>query len=266
MNGFDFFYGNKSKSTLPDGYEQTLEFSTCVEAIDEAGRWTSDTYTRKVEITYLGKEFSQYAFHVSCDDIFYQLKHKVKLEYDLLMEIDETFDELVVLVDLEGNIVKISNFNFIKERWRYIKTQLSKDYDDAHFQQLCEYMDGFVLDEPGILEHVKSPSVYGLYFNGYWAKHAYDKPQIKTIRYGNEAQNICLVENRDFQYRETPEQQYIEIICDVKATPEYPDLVKMEGKCQYIDGILYQHSKKLTLTHKTITYTAKWDGLRKRIL
>lgn len=265
MNHFDPYMGQKAKKALPLGYEQTLKMSTQVEQLEEDGTWSTDTYTREVEITYLGMEFAHYAFHVSCDESSYVLKNKVKPHYDLLMEVEEAFDELVLLVDLEGNIVKINNFTFVKERWMCIKEELSNDYDDAFFQQLCERMDAFVDNYEAVFEYIKSPAIYGLYFNGYWGKHEHKKFPEKTVAYGSEAQGVRLVEMRSFQHRQSAEQEYVELLVTARPEQYAPEFAGLHGRCQYVDGILYQYIKKVTLTHKTITYTARWDGLRKRI-
>lgn len=241
-------------------FEQNLLFTYCKEEWDEQGKSSSNEIIREILIDYIGIVDSFHKYQICCDACNIVSKRNTDVTDDLFIALDFVFTLLVVSADANGNLVELHNFPYLQQEWTDLKETLADDYDESDTDnwEMIHAMDVLMQDYDAVLNYIKSPEMYGLYFNGYRKSEA-----VHSIQYGKELQHAIFEEKIDTGIKELGTQQFAEI--HIEGTAEQlPQLISYTGTCTYIDGALNMCRKKIDLGSTKFNYSVRWVGLKQR--
>ena len=231
----------------------------CKEELDESGKCSSKEIIREVLIDYIGIVDSLHKYQICCDACDVVTKRNTDVTDELFIALDFVFTLLVVSADANGNLLVLHNFPYLQQEWADLKETLADNYDETDREnwEMIHAMDILMQDYNEILNYIKSPEMYGLYFNGYWKSDTYH-----SIQYGKEFQDTIFEEKIDTSIKELGVQQFAEI--HIEGAAALSELKSYTGTCTYIDGALNMCRKKIDLGSTKFNYSVRWVGLKQR--
>lgn len=255
---------NQIKKTIhhvPAYFEQHLLFTIHEEKLNERGKKISKEITREVLIDYIGFIDGLHKYQICCSDCSIKSVRWPTITDDLYIELDIIFSLLVVSADVQGNLVQLHNFPYLQEEWAEMKEQLLIEYDERGEERwaLIQDMDALMQDYNKVLSYLKSPSMYGLFFNGYW-----QEKDVQTVQYGNELNNTIFEEEIEGFIKETETQQLVTIQVTGKPVEMNENTVQYTGFCAFINGALNECYKQILLDKSQFNFSARWIGLKQR--
>lgn len=255
---------NKIKHVAP-GFDQLILFTISKEELNKQNRWASSTVNRKVRICYVGWVDSLYKYQLGCIESDYKLVYKADASADLFTKLHRIFTLLVIGADEQGTIKKIYNFPYLQQEWLEIKKDLLLEYDDTDIEKwalICK-MDVLMQDYTEVVHYLQLPSMYGLFFNGYWVQCLPEQPLIIAVTYDEVMHAESFEECIEYSMQETASQQQVKI--DIKGNPlnEKIQSIFYTGTCIFLDGALDKCHKKIDAGSTKFNYSARWVGLKK---
>ena len=147
----------------------------------------------------------------------------------------------------------------MQQEWADLNETLSGDYDESDTDnwKMIHAMNLLMQDYNAVLNYIKSPEMYGLYFNGYWKSET-----VHSIQYGKELQQTIFEEKIHTSIKELGAQQFVEF--HIEGTAVLSELKSYTGICTYIDGALNMCRKKIDLGSTKFNYSVRWVGLKQR--
>jgi len=255
---------NQIKKTIhhvPAYFEQDLLFTVYEEKFNERGKVCSKEINREVLIDYIGLLDGLHKYQICCKDCNITSIRLPSITDDLYCELDILFALLAVSADTEGNLIQLHNFPYLQQEWAEMKEQLLIEYDERGEERwaLIQEMDALMQDYNKVLSYLKSPAMYGLFFNGYW-----QEKDVQTVQYGHELNNIIFEEEIEGFIKENETQQLVTIHTTGKAVNMDGNNFKYTGSCTFLNGALDQCYKQIILDDKQFNFSARWVGLKQR--
>lgn len=250
---------------VAEGFDQLVLFSISNEELNKQGRWTSYNIIRKVRIYYVGIIDSLHKYQLGCVESDFELINKSDSSADLLNKLHRVFTLLVIGADGHGTLKKIYNFPYLQQEWLELKNNILLEYDDTDIEKwsLISKMDLLMQDYSEVLKYLQLPSMYGLFFNGYWLDCLPDHPLKVLATYDPVMNDEVYEECIEYDMQETASQQLINITIKGSATRnDHQDLI-YTGLCTFLDGALDQCHKKIDLGSIKLNYSVRWVGLKK---
>lgn len=251
----------KTIQHTPQYFEQDLLFSVYEEKLNERGKKISKEITREVLIDYIGLIDGLHKYQICCKDCSINSVRWPVITDDLYCELDIIFSLLAVSADAEGNLIQLHNFPYLQQEWAEMKEQLLIEYDERGEERwaLIQEMDALMQDYNKVLSYLKSPSMYGLFFNGYW-----QEKDVQTLQYGHGLNNIIFEEEIQGFIQQKETQQLVTIHTTGKAANMHANDLLYTGSCVFLNGALDQCYKKIILDDKQFNFSARWVGLKQR--
>ena len=248
-----------------NGFDQLLLFSISNEVLNKQGKWSIYTIDRTVRIYYVGMIDSLHKYQLGCIHSTFELKNRVDSSADLFNKLHSVFRLLVIGADGLGAIKKIYNFPYLQQEWAELKNNLLLEYDDTDIEKwdlICK-MDVQMQDYDAVLKYIHLPSMYGLFFNGYWSELLPEKSVNVTVAYDEALNNEVFEECLEYEIQETEMQQLLKIEIKGKSNTENNKVLAYTGTCTYLDGALDQCTKQINIDSTALNYSVRWVGLKK---
>lgn len=125
-------------------------------------------YARNIEIYYLGRERKDEHHRFQLLIVDFDFSEDTNSMGKLTKQISYLFDELDLIVDNDGTIVKVDNINFLRIRWVNIQAQLSEkhrgDAIERYFSQISELLE----NQEKLINFLEGYNMFGLLFHGLW--------------------------------------------------------------------------------------------------
>lgn len=252
----------KTIQHVPQYFEQDLLFSVYEEKLNERGKKISNEITREVLIDYIGLIDGLHKYQICCKDCSIKSDRWPIITNDLFCELDIIFALLAVSADAQGNLVELHNFPYLQQEWAEMKEQLLIEYDERAEERwaLIQEMDALMQDYNKVLFYLKSPAMYGLFFNGYW-----QEKDLQTVQYGNELNNEIFEEEiTGIIIKETATQQLVTIQVIGKPVDIVNKPIQYSGTCSFINGALNECYKKINIDDTQFNFSVRWIGLKAR--
>lgn len=242
------------------GFDQLILFTSSVEELLPRGVWSNYTVERKIRIYYVGMIDGFHKYQLGCVETDYTLQRKANSTADLVKKLLSVFRLLVLGADGNGVLQKIYNFPYLQQEWIEIKATQLIEYDDTDIEKwnLILKMDLLLQNPDAVLNYLKMPNMFGLFFNGYW-RDAFPQEITTTEQmYGEEMGNKQFQELLRYSVQETAIQQFIKISIEENSVSEK----NYGGSCTFLDGALDFIQKKIEKDSIIFNYSAKWVGLK----
>lgn len=223
-------------------------FSTVTTNYSNLKRLKENSFVRSVEVIYLGQLKVNSIFQLLCTAVDFSGDNLE--DAPLLRKISYVFDEVVVSVDVAGNIVQVNNHNEILKRWLVTKAALQKDTEGIAVSNYFDTMDRLMRDTEELIRFLSENKMYGLYFNGYWGKHHNHTPQLKKLDDARTEQ----IEVFEFERKESG----VELQTTLLNNDEL-----YNGRYLYQDHQLMEAALELNELDHRIKYNVLCLGLRK---
>lgn len=246
---------------VPAYFEQHVVFTIHEEKLNDYGKICTKEITREVLIDYIGLIDGLHKYQICCSDCNINSDRWPIITNDLFCELDIIFALLAVSADAEGNLVELHNFPYLQQEWAEMKEQLLIEYDERGVERWARIlkMDALMQDYHMVLSYLKSPAMYGLFFNGYW-----QEKDSQTVQYGDELNHMIFKEDIEGFIKETETQQLVTIEVTGKAVEMNEQTAMYTGSCTFINGALDQCYKKIMLDNTQFNFSARWIGLKQR--
>ena len=201
-------------------------------------------------------------YQLGCIETDYKLERKADSTIDIIQKLMAVFRLLVLGADANGIIQKIYNFSYVQQEWIEIRSNLLTEYDDTDTEKwnLILKMDLLLQNYDAVLNYLRLPDMYGLFFNGYWRDEFPKEKIIKEQFYGEQHDNKLFQETLHYSIKETNTQQLVNI--SIKGNSSTIDEFTYTGSCIFLDGALEVCKKKIENDTIKFNYSAKWVGLK----
>jgi hypothetical protein len=254
---------NNSMKHVESGFDQLILFTCSVEKLLPRGVWSTYILNRKVRIYYVGRINDLHKYQLGCIETDCKLERQADSTLDLMRKVHNVFRLLVLGADANGTIQKMYNFPYIQEEWLQIKVNLLTEYDDTDIEKwnLILKMDVLLQNYDAVLNYLRLPNMYGLFFNGYWRDVFPEEKIIVEQTYGEEFGKTQFQESVQYSIRENGIQQLVTICADKNSL--FDAQISYSGICIFLDGALDVCRKKIENDSIRFNYSAKWVGLKK---
>jgi hypothetical protein len=260
------------------GFEHLVLFHKQVEQKDEKGRDEKDSFSRRVQIIYFGKKELLHRYQVFLLETTLELESKLDGYNTLFTRMSYVFDECLIGVNEQGVITEIYNADFIRYQWMIRRAKFLDEYQGEVFMSHIIKMDNLVKDNHSILNHLRSFSMYGLYFNG--CRLSYEDKKIEQVKVDYQEDDFKItVDEKIACHLLKSTDQYVRIgvedfkiieVQEIRQNERADDLASTsvsnffcKGEYYYLDGLLEHCKKEININSKKIIYSAKWVGLKK---
>lgn len=247
-----------------EGFHQVLKFSYHKERMLPNGVKSLYSFSRRVQIRYVGLRDELYKFQLGTIRSEFSLSRMAEPTADLSKSLHRALGLLVLGADKTGKLVKIYNLPYVQYRWEELKKEFLQDYDRDEYLVLIQEMDQRITDGNRLLTYLQLPIMYGLYFNGYWeATNTEQIPIVKQKDFGKELSELQIHEACTYSTKKNETQ--VEVIFNAELNGSNSDITIQgyNSTCTYIDGILDTCKKEIQLGSTKFYYSAKWVGLKK---
>lgn len=247
----------------PVDYDQDLKFSYEKERTLPNGTKAHYVFSRRAAIGYVGLRENIHKFQLGITKAEFSLTRMAEPTADLSKDLHIALGLLVLGADRHGNLVKIYNLPYIQHWWEELKKDFLRDYDQEPYLGLIHEMDARIASEQELLAYLQLPTMYGLYFNGYWLLQEDEtSTTIKQVVLGKEIADISVEESLVLNVKTNETQQQTNVLI-VDTTNAAASIQHYKGTCTYVDGILDSCKKELQIDSTKFYYSAKWVGLKK---
>lgn len=255
------FSNVKTIHHVPAYFEQHLLFTIHEEKLNEHGKKISKEINREVLIDYIGLIDGLHKYQICCKDCNIKSIRWPVITDDLYCELDIIFSLLAVSTDAQGNLVQLHNFPYLQQEWAEMKEQLLSEYDERAEERwsLITTMNTLMQDYNKVLSHLKSPAMYGLFFNGYW-----QEKESQIVQYQNELNHAAVEEEITGFIKEIETQQQVTIQVTAKPVEMSKNTMQYTGSCTFINGALDQCYKKIVFDNTQFNFSVRWIGLKQR--
>lgn len=248
-------------------FDQDLKFSYEKERTLPNGTKAHYVFSRRAAIGYVGIRENLHKFQLGITKAEFSLTCMAEPTADLSKDLHIALGLLVLGADRYGNLVEIYNLPYIQHWWAELKKDFLQDYDQEPYLGLIHEMDARIANEQVLLAYLQLPTMYGLYFNGYWLLNKNEETiQTKHIRFGKEVDETDVEETIVVDVDTNELQQQISIHSSLVISDTTNATVAIQdykGACIYVDGILDTCKKEIQIDSTKFYYSAKWVGLKK---
>ncbi|PWN59750.1 hypothetical protein [Chryseobacterium viscerum] len=122
------------------------------------------SYTRQIEVYYLGKTKEDHQFQILVVEFDFSDQDTAMGKF--IKKISYLFDELECRVDNEGNITAVDNLLFLRLRWGKIQSELSKTHKGEAIDNYFNQIGSILEDEAKLIDFLTEYNMFGLLFNG----------------------------------------------------------------------------------------------------
>ena len=249
-----------------ENFDQDLKFSYEKECTLPNGTKAHYVFSRRAAIGYVGLRENLHKFQLGITKAEFSLIRMAEPTADLSKDLHIALSLLVLGADKQGNLVKIYNLPYIKNRWDELKIEFLEDYDQEAYLLLIHEMDKRIANENLLLAYLQLHTMYGLYFNGYWLMQE-DQPDglIKQIVLGKEVAETSFDETLVLEIKKSDKQKEITIHSGMLTNQDLNASTPIQGyngTCIYVDGILDTCKKEIQIDSTNFYYSAKWVGLK----
>lgn len=260
-------------------FEHLLRFSERTEEKNPKGKLEAITLLREIKVVYLESDYALHRYQIFCHQVEFELERKTFPGANLKAAFLYLFDEVVVNVNDNGCIVHILNMPFLRYRWSVLKEELIHDYGASEvFLKTLRPWDEMIADHDKTIVYLISPSMYGLYFNGYWQQEKRQEANSRHVT--REGQDIeeeidCKITDKTgskvvqlFVRESLVKKKSMDVtkplssFASVSMENEAEQIVS-KGEYVYLDNVLHHCRKEIVSGSKKTIYTAKWVGLKK---
>ena len=124
------------------------------------------SYIRNIEVYYLAKKEANDQFQILVTE--FKFSNDDNAMGKLIKQLSYLFDELILTIDVDGNIVSIDNLGFLRLRWIKIRTKLSSLHQGNAVENYFNQMSTILENEESLIEFLQEYKMFGLLFNGLW--------------------------------------------------------------------------------------------------
>jgi hypothetical protein len=154
-------------------------FETIITDFSNKRRVVERTFTRDVELIYLGKKKELFVFDVFTKKITFNSNQTIENER-LLKEAAYAFDEIEMGVNDKGEILTIYNLMAMKHRWEETKFEIRKDNFGYELDDFLSTISNILNDEEQLVSFLNTNKMFGLYFHGLFGKNdMYEVPKTR---------------------------------------------------------------------------------------
>ncbi|OXG04390.1 hypothetical protein BC749_102783 [Flavobacterium araucananum] len=120
--------------------------------------------TREISITRYQRDGNEMLFHVFLSDI--KIKSNMSVEnIFFLKKTGSAFDEIELEINEYGKIIKVLNFEELKERWKIVSAKLAIDNIGLSAESYRQNITEIVKEERKLLSFFSDYKMFGLYFS-----------------------------------------------------------------------------------------------------
>lgn len=124
------------------------------------------SFVRNIEVYYLAKKEANNQFQILVTE--FDFSNDDNAMGKLIKQLSYLFDELILTIDVDGNIVSIDNLGFLRLRWVKIRTKLSSLHQGNAVENYFNQISKLLENEESLIEFLKEYNMFGLLFNGLW--------------------------------------------------------------------------------------------------
>ncbi|OMQ10525.1 hypothetical protein [[Flexibacter] sp. ATCC 35103] len=181
--------------------------------------------TREISITRYQLEGNDMLFHVFLSQI--EIKSNLSVEnIFFLEEIGAAFDEIELEINDYGKIIKVLNFEELKQRWKAIRAKLAIDNEGLNAEAYMQNITDILKDEQRLISFFSDYKMFGIYFSNLY-RNSY---AIERKRKLLDCQNILMAER--FYPKDEKFETYL-----IEGMPvennENHDFIKYDGIIEY---------------------------------
>lgn len=145
---------------------KTYRLETIIISNPESSYSREKKYVRAVEVYDLGKENNYFKVQILVTE--FDFSNDDNAMGKLVKQLSYLFDELILTIDMDGNIVNVDNLTFLTLRWIKIRTKLSGLHQGNAVENYFNQMSTLLENEESLIEFLQEYKMFGLLFNGLW--------------------------------------------------------------------------------------------------
>ncbi|MCD1115995.1 hypothetical protein [Chryseobacterium turcicum] len=157
---------------------KTYRLETIVISNPETSYSREKSYVRTAEVYDLGKENNYFKYQILIVD--FNFSDDDNAMGKLIKQISYLFDELILTIDEEGNIISVENLLFLQLRWTKIQTDLLKLHQGNVVENYFNQINMVLENEPSLIEFLQEYNMFGLLFNGLW--NSFEERRIRKTK------------------------------------------------------------------------------------
>lgn len=149
---------------LENLHGKTYRIETILKEEVNPNYFITKSYTRTAEVYCLGKKNEENLFQILVTG--FDFSEDDNAMGKLIKQISYLFDELVLAIDKNGNIVEIDNINFLRLRWIKMVAKLSKNHKGEIVENYFIQISNLLQDKEKLIDFLGDYNMFGLLFNG----------------------------------------------------------------------------------------------------
>lgn len=157
---------------------KTYRLETIVISNPETSYSREKSYVRTAEVYDLGKENNCFKYQILIVD--FNFSDDDNAMGKLIKQISYLFDELILTIDEEGNIISVENLLFLRLRWTKIQSDLLKLHQGNAVENYFNQINIVLENEPSLIEFLQEYNMFGLLFNGLW--NSFEERRIRKTK------------------------------------------------------------------------------------
>lgn len=160
-------------------FNRTYRFESIVIQNQEKIYSDEKSFTRKVEIHFLGHHKGQFLYQLLTTD--FDFSNEDNSEGIFLKKIGRLFSEVQILADKENSILRIVNLKELRVKWKNLSEKLSVDYKGHTVENYFKTIEKILDDEAELISFFEEYRMFGMYFNGHYGDYNFNKRKQRII-------------------------------------------------------------------------------------
>lgn len=157
---------------------KTYRLETIVISNPETSYSREKGYVRTAEVYDLGKENNYFKYQILIVDFNFSDDDNAVGKF--IKQISYLFDELILTIDEEGNIISVENLLFLRLKWTKIQNNLLKLHQGNAVENYFNQINMVLENEPSLIEFLQEYNMFGLLFNGLW--NSFEERRIRKTK------------------------------------------------------------------------------------
>ena len=151
---------------LENLHQKKYRYETIVNEQVNKNYFTQKSFVRNIEVYHLAKKEANDQFQILVTE--FEFSNDDNAMGKLIKQLSYLFDEVLLTIDVDGNIVSVDNLGFLRLRWVKIRTKLSSLHKGNAVENYFNQISTLLENEESLIESLKEYNMFGLLFNGLW--------------------------------------------------------------------------------------------------
>lgn len=234
----------EKKLSHPDKLlQRTYRFESIVRNKISAAYFQETKYIRVIEIWFLRK-IKEY-FHYQLLTTDFNFSDEDQSNTIFIKKISYLFDEVEILADEEGNIIKVENLQTLRNRWREMMLTLSLDHKGYEIENYFGGISNILENEERLIRFFHEKNMFGMFFNGQLGNYS---------EATSKKRNLHVNISEEFLYR----KENSKIIIEIKNVSDLQEDNK--SYFAYENNILNEGYVEQKENNYQIQYSLLWVG------